>query len=712
MSEEIKVSSEAWLDFPPVANPLPYSVASLALGADTLRRRKTDATANARAEELTALYQFTDKLYRATSLDQISDAALDAIARALRCHRSAILLFDETGLMRFVAWRGLSADYRKAVEGHTPWQQGEREPRPVCVEDIDAADLPQSLKEAVKSEGIRALAFIPLLARDGVVGKFMTYYETPHAFQSDELSLAIDIARQLSFGVERLRAEQARDAAVRALRASEALLEQELADSRLLQSVGAKIIEQEEAEDIYEEVLDAAVRIMRSDMASMQVVDEKEDALRLLAFRGFDPEFGQIFRLNRRDTRTSCSFARKLGRRVIVSDVETCDFIVGTAALADHRRSGIRAVQSTPLVSRGGKLIGMISTYWRHAHQPAERNLRMLDILARQAADLLESKQAQAAVRQLAAVVESSDDAIITKNLDGIITSWNKGAERIFGYPAQEVIGKHITILIPQDRRSEEDKIIEQIRRGQRVEHFETVRQRKDGTRIDISLTISPLRTAQGKIVGASKIGRDITERKRAEEQIVTLAREAEHRAKNILANVQATVRLSNADTPEGLKRSIEGRIQALANVHRLFVESRWAGVDLHSLIKQELSPFCQQEEERALISGPVLSFEPDVAQAIAVTLHELTTNAAKYGALSVPKGRVEIEWSQAPDGRLVLRWTETGGPRVTPPTRHGFGTRVVETMIRKHLKGEVNVDWRADGLICEIALLVTQAQP
>jgi two-component sensor histidine kinase len=100
------------------------------------------------------------------------------------------------------------------------------------------------------------------------------------------------------------------------------------------------------------------------------------------------------------------------------------------------------------------------------------------------------------------------------------------------------------------------------------------------------------------------------------------------------------------------------------------------------------------------------------VAQAIAVTLHELTTNAAKYGALSVPKGRVEIEWSQAPDGRLVLRWTETGGPRVTPPTRHGFGTRVVETMIRKHLKGEVNVDWRADGLICEIALLVTQAQP
>jgi PAS domain S-box-containing protein len=333
-----------------------------------------------------------------------------------------------------------------------------------------------------------------------------------------------------------------------------------------------------------------------------------------------------------------------------------------------------------------------------------------LDILARQAADLIESKQAQAAVQQLAAIVEQSDDAIVTKDLSGTITTWNNGAERLFGYTAEEAIGQHITMLIPPDRRSEEDGIIERIRRGQRVDNFDTVRRHKTGSLLDISVGISPIKNAQGKVVGASKIARNISERKRAEAQIVTLAREAEHRAKNILANVQATVRLSHADTPEGLKRSIEGRIQALANVHRLFVQSRWGGVDLCTLVTEELSPYCQQDEERALISGPVLLLEPDTAQAVAVTLHELTTNAAKYGALSVPEGRVQIEWSRAADGRVVLRWAETGGPPVKPPTRHGFGMRVVDNMIRTHLKGEIKVDWRAGGLTCEMTLAVAQA--
>jgi PAS domain S-box-containing protein len=522
MSEKIRVSGESWSELMPPPESLPRQVEPIAIGADPTLLKEALATAARRAEDQAALYQFTDSLYRATSLEDIYSAAFDAIARALHCYRASILLFDETGVMRFVAWRGLSDDYRKAVEGHTPWKPGEADPQPICLEDVDAADLPQSLRDVVKLERIEALAFIPLVTRRGLIGKFMTYYEAPHAFQQDELSLAITIARQLGFGIEHMRAEEVHEAA--------------------------------------------------------------------------------------------------------------------------------------------------------------------------------------------AAIIASSDDAIVTKNLNGIIRSWNKAAERLFGYTAEEAIGRHITLLIPLDRRSEEDTIIEQIRRGQRVDHYETVRQHKDGSLIDISLTISPIKNAQGRIIGASKIARDITERKRAEAQIVTLAREAEHRAKNILANVQATVRLSNADTTEGLKRSIEGRIQALANVHRLFVQTRWGGVDLCTLIKEELSPYCEQGEERALISGPALLLEPDMAQAVTVTLHELTTNAAKYGALSVPEGRVQVEWSRAPDGRVVLRWAETGGPPVKPPTRHGFGMRVVDSMICKHLKGELKVDWRAGGLTCEMTLGVVQA--
>src|SRR5207237_1366352 len=133
----------------------------------------------------------------------------------------------------------------------------------------------------------------------------------------------------------------------------------------------------------------------------------------------------------------------------------------------------------------------------------------------------------------LRSIVENSDDAIITKNLYGIISSWNKSAERIFGYKGGEVIGKHITILIPPERHEEEPGILARIRRGERVDHYETVRQRKDGTLINVSLTVSPIKDAGGRIVGAAKIARDITERKRNDDYIATLAQEAEHRTKN-----------------------------------------------------------------------------------------------------------------------------------------------------------------------------------
>ena len=305
----------------------------------------------------------------------------------------------------------------------------------------------------------------------------------------------------------------------------------------------------------------------------------------------------------------------------------------------------------------------------------------------------------------LASIVEFGDDAIVSKNLDGIITSWNKGAERIFGYLAAEVIGKPITILIPPERHHEEDVILERIRRGDRVDHFETIRRRKDGNLIDMSLTISPVRDANGKVVGASKIARDISERKRSEAQISVLAREAEHRAKNLLANVKAVVHLSQAGTPHGLKEAIEGRIEALANVHSLFVQSRWRGAELGNLVKQELSPYSHEGEERTRIDGPTVMLKPDVAQAIAMALHELATNAAKYGALSRAKGEVHVKWSFAADDRVMLRWTEAAGPPVNPPTHKGFGTDVIGAMIRAHVGGDMRLDWRTEGLVCEIAL-------
>ena len=314
------------------------------------------------------------------------------------------------------------------------------------------------------------------------------------------------------------------------------------------------------------------------------------------------------------------------------------------------------------------------------------------------ATDITERKQVEAALgeseqrlRWLASIVEFSDDAIISKNLDGIITSWNKGAERIFGYTAEEAIGQPITIVIPQDRHDEERSILTRIRRGERIDHFETIRQRKHGSLIVVSLTVSPVKNAEGKIVGASKSARDITEQKRAQEQITTLAREAEHRSKNLLATVQATVHLSQADTPEDLKRAIEGRILALAKVHSLFVESRWIGAELSTVARQELGPYSAKDEKRVRIDGPQVLLEPNVAQGIAISLHELATNAAKYGSLSLPNGQISLTWLHSADGRITLCWNEMGGPVVQMPTHRGFGTRIIEQMIGQ-LRGKASL--------------------
>ncbi|HEY4274726.1 MAG TPA: sensor histidine kinase, partial [Rhizomicrobium sp.] len=249
------------------------------------------------------------------------------------------------------------------------------------------------------------------------------------------------------------------------------------------------------------------------------------------------------------------------------------------------RACGIRAAQSTPLVTRSGEMIGMITNHWRVPHQPGERALLMIDVLARQAADLID--------------------------------------------------------------------------------------------------------------------------RSRREERIVMLAREAEHRAKNMLAAVQAVVRLTKADTAEELKKTITGRVNALSNVHRLFVKSNWAGADLRTLVTEELSPYRKPEDLQADVSGPDILLEPNAAQAMSMTLHELATNAAKYGALSVAGGKVDVRWSRDAEGGLAMRWDESGGPAVTAPSKRGVGTAVMDSMMRGQLGGAIRFDWRPHGLLCEFRVPV-----
>jgi PAS domain S-box-containing protein len=430
--------------------------------------------------------------------------------------------------------------------------------------------------------------------------------------------------------------------------------------------------------------------------------------------------------------------------------------------------------------------------------------------------DITARKQAEAANARLAAIVESSDDAIVGKTLDGIIVSWNGGAERVFGYRAHEVTGKSITLLIPPERQAEEPAILERIRRGERVGHFETVRRRKDGRLIDVSLAVSPVLDGSGRVIAASKIARDITERKRIEKDLsdffenasvalhwlgpdgiilranrrelemlgyerdeylgrhisefhvdrttitdildrlaagevisdyssqlrckdgsvrdvvidssvlwengrfvhtrcfttdVTARKQAEearqmlvcelqHRVRNTLATIQAIASQTLQSATAEERRSFSARILALANAHSLLTQDNWERAPLRQIVNGALAPF---QKERIDMDGPNVALGARNALLMTMALHELATNALKYGALSNGTGQVRVDWTVrvgTEGSRLQLRWAERGGPPVREPSRKGFGSRLIEGSLE-----ETQVRFEPEGVTCTLEM-------
>jgi PAS domain S-box-containing protein len=553
-------------------------VGAVNMAVDITDRKLAEEAIARHRDEQAALYAFTDRLFRAASLQEIYDAALKAICQVLGCERASILLFDDAGVMRFVAWIGLSEQYRRAIEGHSPWTRKVRDPQPICIADVDASDLAGSLKATVKAEGITATAFFPLLIDGELVGKFMAYYAAPHTFDQIEINLAVTIARQLGFSLERRRAEEA-------LRETQRQLVSELAATRQLQKISTQLIHASDAQVLYEKILDAAMAIMGSDFASMQTFYPERGELRLLAYRGFNPTAAAFWEWVRPGSGSTCGAALATGHRSIVPDIELSDFMAGSEDLETYRQTDIRAVQSTPLLSRAGRLLGMISTHWRNPHQPSERDLRLLDVVARQAADLIE--------------------------------------------------------------------------------------------------------------------------RKRAEEQQLALNAELNHRVKNVLATVSSIINQTRkgSGTYGEFVVGLDRRIRSLANTHDLLSRAHWHGVALAEIVQREFGPYGRGNSD---VGGPSVTLKAEAAQAVAMVLHELTTNAAKYGAFSKRNGRVLLKWwwqQNGGDPRLVIEWKEVGGPAVVPPSRSGYGTSVVRELIPFELGGTVDLVFAADGLECRLEL-------
>jgi PAS domain S-box-containing protein len=288
---------------------------------------------------------------------------------------------------------------------------------------------------------------------------------------------------------------------------------------------------------------------------------------------------------------------------------------------------------------------------------------------------------------------------------------WDEGQYRIFGVDPKSFVVSPQTVqalLFPDDAEGLA-KVVEHFSGGATTYEGEfRVRRPSGEVRWCIGTAAASL-DGQGRVIRVSGVTIDITERKRAEQRQNLLSREVDHRGKNALALVQSIVRLTRAESIRDYSKAVEGRIAALARVHTILSLSSWEGAELSGLIEEELAPFVTKDARRVAVSGPKVQLGPATAQTLALALHELATNAAKYGALSSLHGRISLSWKRLADA-LELEWIEDSGPPVETPLSRGFGTRSVIASIETQLGGHALFDWRPEGLCCR--LTVPLAEP
>jgi PAS domain S-box-containing protein len=282
---------------------------------------------------------------------------------------------------------------------------------------------------------------------------------------------------------------------------------------------------------------------------------------------------------------------------------------------------------------------------------------------------------------------------------------WDEGQYQILGLDPKTFVATpaNIQALLHPDDLEEPRQALAQFQKGAKSYEAEFRIIRPDGQMRWCVGTAAATHDKAGRVVRVSGVTVDITERKHAEERQNLLAREVDHRAKNALALAQSIVRLTRGENVKAYIQSVEGRINALARVHTVLSLSSWQGAEIRRLVDEELAPY-SDGHQIAPLSGPEIQLQPATAQTLALALHELVTNSAKYGALSTQEGRLSINWENE-TGLLRLVWEETGGPPVETPTSRGFGTQSVIASIESQLGGKAEFDWRPEGLLCRLSV-------
>jgi PAS domain S-box-containing protein len=375
----------------------------------------------------------------------------------------------------------------------------------------------------------------------------------------------------------------------------------------------------------------------------------------------------------------------------------------------------LRFYAGAPLITKEGLRLGTLCVLDSKPRQGLTLEQgQVLQALARQVMTQLEHRRVlvrlaarEAETARLAAIVSSSSDAIISLAAeDGRIQTWNKAAEEMFGYSEDEAVGGPVSLLLAPDRLTaseDETGVFSAAMRQGRVS-VESVRRRKDGTLIDVSVAATRMVDASGRVLGVSAIFRDITLRKRMQDRQALLIRELHHRVRNTLATVQALLGASARSTGSVTEfyHSFAGRIASLANTHNMLTEDYWQKASLREMLRAELAAFDDGAGQRITLTGPAVELTADLAVPTSMALHELASNAVRYGALSVPGGRVLVTWEviQAEqERRLRLEWLERDGPPVEDPQRKGFGSLLLQRVLTTQCHAEVAFAFEAAGL-------------
>ena len=322
--------------------------------------------------------------------------------------------------------------------------------------------------------------------------------------------------------------------------------------------------------------------------------------------------------------------------------------------------------------------------------------------------DISQRKRAEAYTARMAAVAVASHDALFGITLDGMVETWNPAAERLFGYSTAEIVGQHVSILAEPSRHEEQRDFMRRAQANETVGPYDARRLRKDGSFVDVSVALAPVKAPDGSILSISVAIHDISDRKEWEARQRLMTRELAHRIKNSFAVLQGILRstLRTSRNPQDFAEAFSGRLQSLAAAQDVLTANDWKGAELGTLAKHQLAAYVLNEDNRVEITGPEVNLPAEYAAPFGLIFNELATNALKYGALSVPHGNIQIMWrtERNPDGsiKIFLTWRERGGPPISEQGSRGFGS----TLIERSLAGaKIENHFETEGLTCKIEM-------